>query len=152
MRRGGVEAGWEGEVGLHDLKHRAPAEAAGSGGVLTATADIMLAAQVCALCHTSAPAHTSTAHLLYPPPHVLHPPARLHPNPTPHPRAALICGFCAAFIFEGTCVLLLRLRVDDVVSAGPMHGCCGAWGVLFVGLLAKEVRGRGETGREGGGL
>ncbi|PNW81429.1 hypothetical protein CHLRE_07g355650v5 [Chlamydomonas reinhardtii] len=54
------------------------------------------------------------------------------------PWAALICGFCAAFIFEGTCVLLLRLRVDDVVSAGPMHGCCGAWGVLFVGLLAKE--------------
>ncbi|KAG2434358.1 hypothetical protein HYH02_012374 [Chlamydomonas schloesseri] len=54
------------------------------------------------------------------------------------PWAALICGFCAAFIFEGTCALLLWLRVDDVVSAGPMHGFCGAWGVLFVGLLAKQ--------------
>ncbi|KAG2429741.1 hypothetical protein HXX76_010525 [Chlamydomonas incerta] len=54
------------------------------------------------------------------------------------PWAALICGSCAAFIFEGTVNLLLWLRVDDVVSAGPMHGFCGAWGVLFVGLLAKE--------------
>lgn len=32
------------------------------------------------------------------------------------------------------------MQIDDPLGAGPMHGVCGAWGVLFVGLLAKEVR------------
>ncbi|GIL67339.1 hypothetical protein Vafri_20745 [Volvox africanus] len=54
------------------------------------------------------------------------------------PWAALLCGSLGAVLFEAACAALLRLRIDDVVSAGPMHGICGAWGVLFVGLLAKE--------------
>ncbi|GLI66983.1 hypothetical protein VaNZ11_011079 [Volvox africanus] len=54
------------------------------------------------------------------------------------PWAALLCGSLGAVLFEAACAVLLRLRIDDVVSAGPMHGICGAWGVLFVGLLAKE--------------
>ncbi|GLC60451.1 hypothetical protein PLESTB_001613900 [Pleodorina starrii] len=54
------------------------------------------------------------------------------------PWAALLCGCCAAALFEAACAGLLALRVDDVVSAGPMHGVCGAWGVVFVGLLAKQ--------------
>ncbi|KXZ53813.1 hypothetical protein GPECTOR_6g731 [Gonium pectorale] len=54
------------------------------------------------------------------------------------PWAALLAGAVGAMLFEGACALLLRLRVDDVVSAGPMHGVAGAWGVLVVGLLAKE--------------
>lgn len=31
-----------------------------------------------------------------------------------------------------------RLLIDDPVSAFPVHGLCGIWGVLFTGLLAKE--------------
>lgn len=31
-----------------------------------------------------------------------------------------------------------RLRIDDPLCAAPMHGFCGAWGVLFAGLLAKQ--------------
>ncbi|KAG2494365.1 hypothetical protein HYH03_007422 [Edaphochlamys debaryana] len=54
------------------------------------------------------------------------------------PWAALIAGAVGAVVFELSCALLLRLRVDDVVSAGPMHGLCGAWGVVIVGLLAKQ--------------
>ncbi|EFJ41931.1 hypothetical protein VOLCADRAFT_67734 [Volvox carteri f. nagariensis] len=54
------------------------------------------------------------------------------------PWAALLCGGVAAVLFEAACEGLLKLRIDDVVSAGPMHGVCGAWGVLIVGLLAKK--------------
>lgn len=30
------------------------------------------------------------------------------------------------------------LHIDDPVSAFAVHGMCGMWGVLFVGLLGKE--------------
>jgi Amt family ammonium transporter len=29
-------------------------------------------------------------------------------------------------------------QVDDPLAASPMHGFCGAFGVIFVGLMAKE--------------
>ncbi|GLC74174.1 hypothetical protein PLESTF_001470100 [Pleodorina starrii] len=54
------------------------------------------------------------------------------------PWAAIICGFVAAFVCEGGDQLLERLKIDDPVSAFPLHGMCGAWGLLFTGLLAKE--------------
>jgi Amt family ammonium transporter len=31
---------------------------------------------------------------------------------------------------------LLALKVDDPVSAIPIHLCCGAWGVIYVGIMA----------------
>ncbi|KXZ49707.1 hypothetical protein GPECTOR_20g564 [Gonium pectorale] len=54
------------------------------------------------------------------------------------PWAALLCGAGAGIIFDLGCILLLKLGVDDPLSAAPMHGFCGAWGTLFVGLLAKK--------------
>ncbi|KAG2488753.1 hypothetical protein HYH03_012751 [Edaphochlamys debaryana] len=54
------------------------------------------------------------------------------------PWAAILCGACAGVIFDLVCLLLLRFQIDDPLSAGPMHGFCGAFGVLLVGLLAKE--------------
>lgn len=30
------------------------------------------------------------------------------------------------------------MRAHAQTQAFPMHGICGIWGVLFVGLLAKE--------------
>lgn len=53
------------------------------------------------------------------------------------PWAAIIDGMVAAWIFEGVCILFLKFRIDDPLSAAPMHGFCGMWGVFFVGLLAK---------------
>lgn len=54
------------------------------------------------------------------------------------PWAAIIAGFVAAIIFEGVCWAFLKLQIDDPLSAAPMHGFCGIWGVLFVGLMATE--------------
>lgn len=53
------------------------------------------------------------------------------------PWAAIIDGMVAAWVFEIVCIIFLKLRIDDPLSAAPMHGFCGMWGVFFVGLLAK---------------
>jgi Amt family ammonium transporter len=52
------------------------------------------------------------------------------------PWAAIIAGAVGVVIFDFTCWLWLKLRIDDPLSASPMHGICGAWGVIVTGLLA----------------
>lgn len=54
------------------------------------------------------------------------------------PWAAIIAGSIGAVLFDFACTLYLKLKIDDPLSAGPMHGVCGAWGAVFVGLLAKQ--------------
>ena len=34
--------------------------------------------------------------------------------------------------------LLLKFKIDDPLEAAPMHGFCGAFGVLWVGFMAKK--------------
>jgi hypothetical protein len=41
-------------------------------------------------------------------------------------------------IFEAVCTLFLKLRIDDPLSAAPMHGFGGMWGAVITGLLAKQ--------------
>jgi Amt family ammonium transporter len=41
-------------------------------------------------------------------------------------------------IFDGVCWLFLKLRIDDPLSAAPMHAFGGMWGIFFTGLLAKQ--------------
>ena len=48
---------------------------------------------------------------------------------------ACLCGFIAGIIVIASSNLLTRLRIDDVVGAIPVHGFCGAWGTLAVGLF-----------------
>lgn len=54
------------------------------------------------------------------------------------PWAALIAGMIGSLIFDFTCWLWLKLRIDDPLCASPMHGICGMWGVLFAGFFATE--------------
>ncbi|MBN1590352.1 MAG: ammonium transporter [Pirellulales bacterium] len=54
------------------------------------------------------------------------------------PYAALT-GLLAGFLVVGACVLIDRLRVDDPVGAISVHGVCGAWGTLAVGLFAGDA-------------
>ena len=35
-------------------------------------------------------------------------------------------------------MLMDRLQIDDPVSAVPIHGFCGAWGVIVVGLVGEQ--------------
>ena len=48
---------------------------------------------------------------------------------------ALGIGVVGALLCHGTGLLLLRCRVDDVISAAPVHLVAGAWGTLAVGLF-----------------
>jgi len=43
------------------------------------------------------------------------------------PWAALITGLVGGLIFDGMCAAFLKLRIDDPLSAAPMHGWCGMW-------------------------
>ncbi len=53
------------------------------------------------------------------------------------PWAAIIAGGVGGVIFPLASRALTRMRVDDPLEAGAMHGGCGAWGLLATGLLAQ---------------
>lgn len=55
----------------------------------------------------------------------------------PVPYAALT-GALAGAIVVLACVFFDRIRVDDPVGAISVHGVCGAWGTLAVGLFAAN--------------
>ncbi|KAH7302364.1 hypothetical protein KP509_23G069300 [Ceratopteris richardii] len=54
------------------------------------------------------------------------------------PWAAIICGFVAAWVLMGFNKLAEKLKYDDPLEAAQLHGGCGAWGLIFVGLFANE--------------
>jgi Amt family ammonium transporter len=63
------------------------------------------------------------------------------------PAGAAIVGAVAGILvvysvlfFEG------KMRIDDPVGAISVHGVCGAWGVLSIGLLANGSGGAGLNG------
>ncbi len=56
----------------------------------------------------------------------------------PVPFAALT-GLAAGMIVVLSCMFFDNIRVDDPVGAISVHGVCGAWGTLAVGLFAGEV-------------
>ena len=59
---------------------------------------------------------------------------------------AVVIGAAAAALVQASSWLLLRLRVDDVVGAAPVHLIAGAWGTLAVGLFGDlELLGTGLT-------
>ena len=54
------------------------------------------------------------------------------------PWAALLIGIIGAFIYHFSSKLMLYLQIDDVVDAIAVHGFCGMWGVLSVGIFASK--------------
>ena len=59
----------------------------------------------------------------------------------------LIGGIFVIFGIE----LLNRIRVDDPVGAFPVHGICGIWGTLAVGIFGKAALGAPNDGLLFGG-
>ena len=52
------------------------------------------------------------------------------------PTGACILGFIAGIIVILGVDLLEFLRIDDPIGAWPVHGLCGIWGTLSLGLFA----------------
>ena len=56
-----------------------------------------------------------------------------------HPIGALLIGICAGFIFVKLFTYTQnKLKVDDVLGVWPLHGVCGAFGGIAVGLFGQQ--------------
>lgn len=53
--------------------------------------------------------------------------------------SAVLIGLFAGVLVYTTTMMLERWQLDDVVGAIPVHGVCGAWGTLAVGLFISEL-------------
>ncbi|HVP66710.1 MAG TPA: ammonium transporter [Anaeromyxobacteraceae bacterium] len=66
------------------------------------------------------------------------------------PAAAVLVGFVAGVVVVWSVALLeRRLRIDDPVGAIAVHGGCGIWGALAVGMFADGTYGNGWNGVAG---
>lgn len=55
------------------------------------------------------------------------------------PHFAALTGLLAGILVVVSCIAFDRVRVDDPVGAISVHGVCGAFGTLAVGLFHREV-------------
>jgi Amt family ammonium transporter len=66
------------------------------------------------------------------------------------PGASVLIGAIASVIaIEGALFIERKLRIDDPVGAGAVHGLGGAWGLLAVGIFANGRSGDGWNGVDG---
>jgi len=54
------------------------------------------------------------------------------------PWAAIVIGLSAGYIVVKGVEVLDKLKIDDPVGAVPVHGVCGIWGTICVGIFGKE--------------
>jgi ammonium transporter, Amt family len=54
------------------------------------------------------------------------------------PWCAFIIGIIGAFVYSSAVVLLKKLEIDDPVEATQVHGFCGIWGCIAIGLFHSE--------------
>jgi len=52
-----------------------------------------------------------------------------------HSHMAIITGVIGAVVYYNANKLLTYLKIDDPVQAFPVHGACGAWGLLATALF-----------------
>ena len=63
--------------------------------------------------------------------------------------AVIIGGIAGVLVVLSVYFIERTLKIDDPVGAISVHGVCGAWGVLSLGLLADGVYGDGWNGVPG---
>jgi Amt family ammonium transporter len=62
------------------------------------------------------------------------------------PWAALVIGGIGGYLVVRGVEILDKLQIDDPVGAVPVHGFCGVWGTIAVGLFGKESLGLANNG------
>ena len=62
------------------------------------------------------------------------------------PWAACVIGITSGIIVVLGVELLDKLQIDDPVGAVPVHGMCGIWGTLCVGIFGKAALGLPNDG------
>ena len=55
------------------------------------------------------------------------------------PAMAALTGLVGGYLVVGSVIFFDNLKIDDPVGAISVHGVCGAWGTLAIGLLSKEA-------------
>ena len=65
------------------------------------------------------------------------------------PVGAVLAGAVAGVIVVGSVAFFDRIRIDDPVGAISVHGVCGLWGTLAVGLFARYSDGFVATDNAG---
>lgn len=54
------------------------------------------------------------------------------------PWAAWLIGITSSFVYGFSCRLLKSLNIDDPIEAAPVHGFCGLWGTIAVGIFDNK--------------
>ena len=67
------------------------------------------------------------------------------------PWAALVIGATAGYIVVRGVEFIDKLQIDDPVGAFPVHGICGIWGTLCVGIFGRQALGLANDGFVYGG-
>jgi Amt family ammonium transporter len=62
------------------------------------------------------------------------------------PWAALVIGATAGIVVVLGVELLDKLQIDDPVGAVPVHGMCGIWGTVCIGIFGKQALGLANNG------
>jgi len=68
------------------------------------------------------------------------------------PWASFVIGMIGGLVFIASSALLKRLQIDDPCDASPIHGFCGLWGCLAIGIFGtdKNAEFAGYVGSAGG--
>lgn len=53
--------------------------------------------------------------------------------------AALVIGLFGGILYIISTKLLIRAKIDDPIQATQIHGFCGFWGVISVGIFDKDT-------------
>jgi Amt family ammonium transporter len=67
------------------------------------------------------------------------------------PAMAALTGAIGGVIVVFSCLFFERIGVDDPVGAVSVHGVCGAWGTLAIGIFSSEA-GMGQLGTQALGV
>jgi Amt family ammonium transporter len=65
------------------------------------------------------------------------------------PSAVLIGAVAGVLVVLSATFIEQKLKIDDPVGASSVHGTCGAWGILALGLFSNGSYGDGLNGVEG---